>query len=410
MNGWISAKLGELCTIVGGGTPERSNPDFYDGDIPWVTPKDMKTWEISGSKIHITKAGLENSATRLVPGNTVLVVVRSGVLKHTIPVGINRCAVAINQDMKGLICGNQVYPDFLAYFLKERSHVILQWVRATTADNFPIDKLRELDVPLPPMSEQRRIVDILDKVDALRAKRRAALAQLDALSQSIFVDMFGDPATNPRGWPVQSLAQLGTDFRYGTSKKSADAGKPTLRIPNVVHGSINLDDLKSVPVSGAEFVRLQLHDGDLLFVRTNGNPDFVGRCAVFDKQMIRVAGFEPTDFIFASYLIRARISADKICPYFLCALLQGAEGRKQMRARCKTSAGQYNINIEGLGAIRLSIPPMNLQCIFFERLRAVDTLKEVCRTAIEELDRAFRSLRHRAFRGELTADKENKAA
>jgi type I restriction enzyme S subunit len=161
----------------------------------------MKRWEIRESHVSITQAGIDNSATRLVPPNSVLVVVRSGVLKHTIPVAISRASVAINQDMKALLCSERVHPDYVARFIKERSPIILQWVRATTADNFPIDKLKALTIPLPPLPEQRRIAEILDKADALRAKRRAALAQLDTLTQSIFLDMFGDPATNPKGWP-----------------------------------------------------------------------------------------------------------------------------------------------------------------------------------------------------------------
>jgi len=101
-------------------------PDFYGGTIPWVTPKDMKSWEITGAQITITQSGLDNSATRLVPKNSILIVVRSGVLKHTIPVGLNRLPVAINQDMKALQCRDGIDSDFLARFIKAKSSVILQ--------------------------------------------------------------------------------------------------------------------------------------------------------------------------------------------------------------------------------------------------------------------------------------------
>ena len=211
MRPWKTAALGDVATIVGGGTPTRSNSGFYGGTIPWVTPKDMKTWEIHGAQVTITQSGLANSATRLVPANSVLIVVRSGVLKHTIPVGVNRVPVAINQDMKALQCCDGLDPDFFARFIKARSPEILQWVRATTADNFPIDLLRKLRVPLPPFSEQRRIAELLDRAEALRAKRRAARAQIDTLTQSIFVDLFGDPATNPMGWQTKPLASLVRD-------------------------------------------------------------------------------------------------------------------------------------------------------------------------------------------------------
>jgi len=95
-----------------------ATPSYYDGAIPWVTPKDMKSWYIDDAQIAITKSGLENSAARLAPTHSVLIVVRSGVLKHTVPVAINRLPVAINQDMKALICQNSVDPSYLARFIK----------------------------------------------------------------------------------------------------------------------------------------------------------------------------------------------------------------------------------------------------------------------------------------------------
>jgi type I restriction enzyme S subunit len=259
----------------------------------------------------------------------------------------------------------------------------------------------KIRVLLPPILEQRWIAEILDKADALRAKRRAALAQLDAVAQSIFLNMFGDPATNPHGWHVRSLSEMGMEFRYGTSNKSAAAGKWTLRIPNVVGGSIDLKDLKRVPVTDNELDRLRLQRGDLLFVRTNGNPDYVGRCAVYDPDVVRDEGFDGDDFIFASYLIRGRIPHDSMSPVFLREHLATLEGRRRLRARSKTSAGQYNINTEGLGSIHVMMPPTELQRAFGRRLRGAEMVRRRSEIAAAKLDRLFASLQHRAFRGEL---------
>jgi type I restriction enzyme, S subunit len=256
-------------------------------------------------------------------------------------------------------------------------------------------------VPLPPLAEQRRIAEVLDRAEALRAKRRAALAQLDSLTQSLFPDLFGDPATNPKGWPTKPLGDLVAEFRYGSSNKSASQGKPALRIPNVAGGTIDLTTLKLVPVGAAEFARLRLRDGDLLFVRTNGNPDFVGRCAVFDSTTAATSGFEGNEFIFASYLIRARLAANIIAPVFLREYLLGAEGRRQLRSRSKTSAGQFNINTESLGAVPVPLPALPLQREFARRVGAVEKLKTAQRAALAELDALFATLQHRAFKGEL---------
>jgi type I restriction enzyme, S subunit len=191
---WPPARIGTLVKIRGGGTPKRDHEAYFCGDIPWVTPKDMKTWEIADSQIKITREALENSATTLVPPNTVLLVVRSGILKHSAPIAINRRAVAINQDMKSLQCDPSLCPEFLARFLQFSEPIILNWVRATTADNYSIDKIKELEIPLPPLAEQRRIAAILDQADELRRKRRHALERLNTLSEGIFAEACGSIA------------------------------------------------------------------------------------------------------------------------------------------------------------------------------------------------------------------------
>lgn len=162
MSSWPCTRLSELCSVHGGGTPTRTNPNFYGADIPWVTPKDMKTWSITGSQVGLTELGLRSGAAKLIPENAILIVIRSGVLKHTLPVAVTRVPVSVNQDMKALVCGPEVDVEYLARYIKWKTPEILQWVRATTADNFSINTLKELPVPLPPLPEQRHIATILD--------------------------------------------------------------------------------------------------------------------------------------------------------------------------------------------------------------------------------------------------------
>ena len=265
----------------------------------------------------------------------------------------------------------------------------------------PENFLAGLSVPLPPLPEQRRIAEILDKADALRAKRRAALSQLDTLTQSIFLDMFGDPATNPKGWPMRTLDELGAEFRYGTSVKSSTIGKPTLRIPNVIGGSIDLSDLKLVPVTDEEFERLRLRDGDFLFVRTNGNPDFVGRCALFDSRQVLLLGLEVHQFIYASYLIRARIPHDEVEPVFLRDYLLGAEGRRRLRHAVRHQPANTTSTRRALAQLPFRCPPTSCSRSLPSESRPSNEFVPYHRTAIGEIDALFASLQHRAFRGEL---------
>ncbi|MDO8777642.1 MAG: restriction endonuclease subunit S [Burkholderiaceae bacterium] len=288
--------------------------------------------------------------------------------------------------------------EYLFHFLPAALKSIEDATSFVTVKHLSAKQIREIEIPLPPVEEQRRIAAILDQAETLRTQRRQALAQLDSLTQSLLLDMFGDALASTNRIPMGELVD---EFRYGTSEKSGASGFPALRIPNVASGTLDLTELKTVTVETAEFNRLQLLSGDILFVRTNGNPDYVGRCAVFEPALVANSGFEPNEFIYASYLIRARLKGRDLLPLVLQHYLSEGEGRRALRARCKTSAGQYNINTEGLGAIPVPLFPTAFQQTFATRIKAIEALKAIHRTALAELDALFASLQQRAFAGEL---------
>jgi len=109
--------ISSICDVKGGGTPSKSNPEFWNGQIPWVSPKDMKSYEIFDTKDHVTNEAIQKSSANLIPENSVLVVFRSGILERTIPISINRVPLTLNQDMKAFIPKSNILPDFLAIFL-----------------------------------------------------------------------------------------------------------------------------------------------------------------------------------------------------------------------------------------------------------------------------------------------------
>jgi type I restriction enzyme S subunit len=388
--------LGELTTMVGGGTPTRSNPAFYGGAIPWVTPKDMKAWEIRGAQVSITQSGLDSSTTRLVPANSILIVVRSGVLKHTIPVGLNRVTVAINQDMKALLCRDEVDPDFLARFIEARSQEILQWVRSTTVDNFPIDMLRMLSVPVPPLAEQRRIAAVLNSADALRAKRRAALAQLDSFGRAIFLDLFGDPATNPKGWPQTMLGELMTSGpQNGLYRPASDYGSgiPIVRIDTFYDGEVTkLATLKRVRVSDDERDLFRLCPGDIVLNRVN-SMEYLGKSALIPDLD------EPT--VFESNMMRFGVDRKTANATYVVQFLQSRYVKDQVLTSAKHSVNQSSINQQDVKGFRINVPPLVLQEDFERCVAAAVRLKTTHRASLVGLDALFAMLQHRAFRGEV---------
>jgi type I restriction enzyme S subunit len=175
--------LGELSIFKGGGTPTTSEDRFWNGDIPWVSPKDMKSLFIADSIDKITPEAIAESATQLISGESVLVVTRSGILKKKLPLGINQRPVAINQDLKAIIPSGHLLPKFLLIQLTVLSPLILQTVRGTTADNISTEVLKSLRVLVPPLKDQRHFANIVDS-------HRKFVARLSA-SSSLISDLCG---------------------------------------------------------------------------------------------------------------------------------------------------------------------------------------------------------------------------
>lgn len=300
-----------------------------------------------------------------------------------------------------LRAGREIDPSYLFHLIwnsKFREVGAKSMTGSAGQKRVPADFLKRLEIPLPPLDEQRRIAAILDKADDLRRKRKRAIELLDGLTQSIFLEMFGEDQSQ---WSHEPFRKLISEFRYGTSNKSDQSGFPVLRIPNVLGGNIDLSDLKFVPLLDTEFKRLQMHKGDLLLVRTNGNPDYVGRCAVFDDELSKISRFPLSEYVYASYLIRARLLNDKIAPHFVQSFLSSTNGRKALLERAKTSAGQFNINTEGLSSISIPVPPRHLQEVFVTRHKAVMNAMTKHSESSAFLDTLFTSLQHRAFSGQL---------
>ncbi|WP_028477157.1 restriction endonuclease subunit S [Nocardia sp. CNY236] len=393
MTVYHSVPIGDVTTVRGGGTPTRSNADYYGGGIPWVTPKDMKSWSIDQSQVTLSEFGVQNSPAKLIPENSVLVVVRSGVLKHTIPVGINKVPVTINQDMKAIICDDSILPEYLARFIKERSGVILKWVRATTADNFPFDALRSLPIPLPPFNQQRRIAEILDQADALRAKRRQAITLLDELTQSLFIDMFGDSHTIATRWGTRPAEEVCSHVVDCINRTAPIVDYPTIykmiRTTNVKNGEVNLTDVKCVSekVFRQWNRRLTPQQGDVLLTREAP----VGESGII----------ETNDNIFLGQrLMLYRANNSIVTSEYLLAAFRSSFLAHQF-ARHGSGSTVKHLPLPACRSFEIPTPPLDLQSKFTDAMRTIRALKQQHRMQIVAHDILFASLQSRAFRGEL---------
>ncbi len=168
--GWHWERLGDLGDWFGGGTPSKANPSFWsEGNIPWVSPKDMKTLFIEDSEDHISQAAIDGSSTKLVPSGSVLLVTRSGILKHSLPVAVNQRAVTLNQDMRALHPRKDILAGFVANYLRCSSQAILHSCvkDGTTVNSIETDRLMNWLVPIAPPGDQQAV---LSRIDALFAE------------------------------------------------------------------------------------------------------------------------------------------------------------------------------------------------------------------------------------------------
>ena len=242
---------------------------------------------------------------------------------------------------------------------------------------------------LPPLVAQRRIVEILDRAARIEALRRRSAERLREFVPALFVRMFGDPVENPMGWAVRPLADLVKEFRYGTSRKCYDSAgveesTPVLRVPNILRGRVDWTNLKFASLRGAERTNLSLERGDILFVRTNGNPEYIGRCAVFSA---------PRQAAYASYLIRARLKRDGVADAeYVSSGLALPTMRQTILRMTRTTAGNYNIGIDLLGRIPIPVPDPQRQQEFSATVaRARETMNtaETCTQSSLDLSQSL---------------------
>jgi len=274
---------------------------------------------------------------------------------------------------------------FHAKFMATVSGVGGSLLRARPAE------VAKIKVPLPPILEQRRIAAILDKADALRAKRREAIAKLNQLLQSVFLEMFGNPVTNPKGFPMGSIGDLLESVKYGSAEKAALQGDvPILRMNNLTYrGEMDLADLKYIGFDKAD-EKYTVRAGDILFNRTNSK-ELVGKTAVYDG---------PTPMAYAGYLVRARTLPEN-APEYISAFMNSSYGKATLRAMCKSIVGMANINAREFQTIAIAIPPRELQQKFQVQVAAIRRRKHVLSEQAIKMDSLFVSLQQQAFAGML---------
>lgn len=398
---WQWKKFAEVCTMITDGT--HMTPKYVERGIPFISTANLvpygENFDFTSYAKLISKEEHEELTKRAKPKKGDILVSKCGTIGRTQVVRVDYDFSIFVGLMLLKVKRDLALPSYLEFYLnqpfvtKQLKNLAVGSSRATLT----IGAMKEYGLPLPPLKVQQHIVYILEKAQKAKQEREQANLMTNKILQAVFLQMFGDPELNQMGWRVTTFGNLVIDMRYGTSVKCASEGKgtPILRIPNVVNGEIERIDLKYAELAEDELERLVLSDGDMLFVRTNGNREYVGRSAVFHEADER--------FAFASYLIRARPSQE-LNADFANVYLTLPYVRKQIFQNARTSAGQYNVNTKGLKALKFFVPPASLQRKFAAFAQQMKALKKMQQHATEETNQLFVSLASRAFKGELVTE------
>lgn len=288
-----------------------------------------------------------------------------------------------------------VCPLFFGLFFKriEYKHYIENIVEGANINNIKNSHLDDMVFPLPSLAVQRKLSDVLQLADTLRQQCQQMDKELSALTQSVFLEMFGDPKINPMNWPLATIGNCCASVNYGSSSKASEEIRqyPILRMGNITYdGDWDLSSLKYVDLSKDEEKKYLVEDGDLLFNRTNSR-ELVGKTAVYRNS-------EP--MAFAGYLVRARCNESAV-PEYISAFMNSRYGKQILLNMCKSIVGMANINAKEFQRIALPLPPKNIQVKFQKRILEINKKRSEISKIKAAYNNLFNALMQRAFKGEL---------
>lgn len=289
----------------------------------------------------------------------------------------------------GLCVGENLDNKFFFYFCK--TYNFMKHNKATTLPSLTKADLLKIKIPLPPLPTQKKIAAILDEADSLRRLNKQVLDKYDALAESLFLDMFGDPVLNQKGWKTNCLENLLTFLTSGSrgwAKYYSESGDVFLRIQNVGYNALRLNDLTYVNTpNSTESKRTKVEPGDILLSITAD----LGRTAVIPENF-------PKAHI-NQHLAILRLN-QKCNPYYLSAYIASKGGQSLFRKLDKGGV-KAGLNFTDIKSYKVLCPPLSLQEQFIERLNAIETQKSQAQAALSKSEDLFNSLLQRAFKGEL---------
>lgn len=383
--------IGEVFKVTSGGTPNRKvKENFENGVIPWVKTGDLKGKYVNEPEEFITQKALSNSSAKIFPENTVLLAMYGAT--------IGACSIlpfeaATNQACAALLPTGGCDPNYLYYFLQSIKDELIRRGVGGAQPNISAGIIKKIQIPIPPLATQNKIAAILDAANDHLQKTRQLLTKYNELAQSIFLEMFGDPVTNPKGWDFVHLHELIDKKRgisYGVVQRGdhEDDGVPLIRIRDLIEGSYNVDNLvRTNKANSDKYKRTILHGGEFL-ISIRGT---VGKISIAPE---KAKGWNITREVAIIPVVKD-IEKD-----FLLHFLRSQGAQSKILGDVKGVA-QSGINLKDLRDLLIFMPPKSNQLKFVNLVQNISNQKA---QALEELVKAeelFNSLLQKSFKGEL---------
>ena len=375
------------------------NAEYWNGDIPWFSSKDIKSFDLESSQDHITKIAVTNSATRVVDAGTILLVGRSGILAHTLPIGIVRQPSAFNQDIRAIVPEPAFDSEFIAIYLKALQPIIIKdgVKRGPTVHSLEAGYIENVEIPVFPIDQQRRIAATLKaqlaEVETTRRAVKEQLRELSLLPSRIINDVFNEINGEPT-----TLDEILVEIQTGKSFQTAEtlAGPDelgVLKVSAVTWTEFRPDEAKALRVVYDPAESHKVKNGDFIISRAN-TKEFVGAVVLVDRDY--------PNRLLSDKTLRLVVDERRVCKEFLIFALRTSMARRHIEHYATgTSDSMRNISQGTITSIPLRLPELNeqrrLATQLKTRLKEVTEIRSAIETQLQEIEKLPNRILAQAF-------------
>lgn len=380
-------KLGEICEIVSGSTPKTGIAEYWDGNLKWITPAEIddESYIITDSARKLTELGVKKTGLSSFPSGTVILSSRAPIGK----VAIAGCEMYCNQGFKNLICSDRINNQYLYWFLKGNTAYLNSLGRGATFKEISKKIVSDIEINVPEISQQLAAVDALERVSEIIRLRKNQLQKLDELIKARFVELFGDPISNPMNWNKRTLKEVCIKLNDGThfSPESFSMGDyKYITAKNIKASGFDFSNITYVPeaVHRPIFERCNPEQGDVLYIKDGATTG------------IAIVNTLKEEFTLLSSVALLKQNRNVINGYFLAALLNNADMYSDIRNNMG-GAAITRLTIAKLNAVKVIVPPLDLQNRFAAFVHQVDKSKVAVQKSLDEAQLLFDSLMQQYF-------------